>query len=119
MLLAVLQFVTDDEASGIVKRLMDACAGGSFVTISHPASDIDTGPQTEMVRRMNQSMMEKVQLRDCAGVERLFDGFELVEPGVVRVPEWRPDSELEAASPAVVWGGVARNPRVTAHRGRG
>jgi len=51
---------------------------------------------------------EKVALRDRAGVARLFDGFELVEPGVVRAPEWRPDSEIEAASPAVLWGGVAR-----------
>ena len=110
MLLAVLQFVTDDEAGKIVNRLMDACAGGSFVTISHPASDIDAEPHTEMVRRLNESMAEQVELRDRAGVARLFDGFELVEPGVVRVADWRPDSELEAASPTVLWGGVARKP---------
>ena len=42
MLIAVLQVVADDdEASAIVKRLMGACVPGSFVTISHPASDID------------------------------------------------------------------------------
>jgi hypothetical protein len=40
----------------------------------------------------------------------LFGGLELVEPGVVRAPEWRPDSDIEAASPAVLWGGVARKP---------
>ncbi len=34
-----------------------------------------------------------------------------MEPGVVRVPEWRPASALQAASPAVLWGGVARKPR--------
>jgi S-adenosyl methyltransferase len=109
MLLAVLQFVTDDdEAGGILKRLTDACPPGSFVTISHPASDIDAEQHTEMVRRLNQSVAEKVALRDRAGVTRLFDGLELVEPGVIRVPEWRPDNELAAASPAVLWGGVAR-----------
>jgi hypothetical protein len=111
MLLTVLQFVTDDhEVSAIVTRLMDACAPGSFVTISHPASDIDTEQHTEMVRRLNQSVAEKVALRDHAGVTRLFDGFELIEPGVVRAPQWRPDSDLEAASPAVLWAGVARRP---------
>jgi hypothetical protein len=78
------------------------------VTISHPASDIDTEQHTEMVRRLNQSVAEKVALRDHVGVTRLFDGFELIEPGVVRAPQWRPDSELEAASPAVLWAGVAR-----------
>ncbi|MGH3226613.1 MAG: SAM-dependent methyltransferase [Streptosporangiaceae bacterium] len=47
-------------------------------------------------------------MRDRDGVTRLFDGPELVDPGVVRVSEWRPDSDLEAASPTGLWGGVAR-----------
>ena len=111
MLVAVMHFVNDDaEASAIVNRLMDACTPGSFVTISHAASDIDAEQQTEMVRRLNQSVAEKATLRDRAGVTRLFDGLELVEPGVVRVAEWRPDSQLEAASPTGLWGGVARKP---------
>ena len=110
MLLTILQFAPDDEVGAIVGRLMDACAPGSFVTISHPASDLDAEPHGEMVRRMNESLTEKVTLRDRAGVARLFAGLELVEPGVVRVPEWRPDSDLAAASPTVLWGGVARKP---------
>ena len=111
MLLTVLQFVTDDaEVSAIVNRLMDACPPGSYLAISHPASDIDAEQHTEMVRRLNESVAEKAALRDHAGVTRLFDGLELVEPGVVRASQWRPDSELEAASPAVVWTGVARKP---------
>jgi O-methyltransferase involved in polyketide biosynthesis len=108
MLLAVLQFAGDEEAAAIVRALTSACVPGSFVTISHPASDIDAEQHAEMVRRMNRSMAEKVTLRDRGAVTRLFAGLELVEPGVVRVPEWRPDSALEAASPAVLWGGVAR-----------
>ena len=63
-----------------------------------------------MVRRLNQSVAEKATLRDRAGVTRLFDGYELVAPGVVRTAEWRPDSDLEANSPAAVWAGVARKP---------
>jgi hypothetical protein len=107
MLFTILQFVTDDEGGAIVNRLMESFVPGSFLAISHPASDIDAEQHTEMVRRLNQSVAEKVALRDRAGVTRLFDGFELVEPGVVRAPEWRPDSEIEAKSPAVLWGGVA------------
>jgi O-methyltransferase involved in polyketide biosynthesis len=110
MLIAMLQFARDDEVSAIVRRLMDGCAPGSFVTISHPASDIDAERHHEMVRRMNQSLTDKVTLRDRAGVARLFDGLDLVEPGVVRAPEWRPSSDLAAASPAVLWAGVARKP---------
>ena len=111
MLFTVLQFVLDDaEAGAIVHQLADACVPGSFIAISHPASDIDTEQHTEMVRRLTQSVAEKVALRDRAGVTRLFAGLELVEPGVVRAPEWRPNSDIEAASPAVLWGGVARKP---------
>jgi hypothetical protein len=109
MLIAVMHFVgDDDEAAAIVRTLTAACAPGSFVVISHVASDIDTEQQTELVRRLNQSVAEKATMRDRAGVTRLFDGLELVEPGVVRVSEWRPDSDLEAASPTGLWGGVAR-----------
>jgi hypothetical protein len=43
-------------------------------------------------------------------VTRLFDGLELLAPGVVRVSDWRPDSDLEAARPTGLWGGVARKP---------
>jgi len=109
MLIAVMHFVgDDDEAAAIVRSLTAACAPGSFVVISHVASDIDTEQQTELVRRLNQSVAEKATMRDRAGVTRLFDGLELVEPGVVRVSGWRPDSDLEAASPTGLWGGVAR-----------
>jgi len=110
MLIAVLQFTADDEVSAIVRCLADGCAPGSFVTISHPASDIDAEPHHEMVRRMNQSLTDTVTLRDRARVTRLFDGLDLVDPGVVRAPEWRPSSDLAAASPAVLWAGVARKP---------
>jgi hypothetical protein len=110
MLLAVLQFAPDDEASSIVKRLAAACTPGSFVTISHPASDIDAEHHAEMVRRMNQSMAQKATLRDMAGVTRLFDGLDLVEPGVVLASQWRPRSDIEAATPTGLWAGVARKP---------
>jgi hypothetical protein len=111
MLIAVMHFIGDeDEAAAIMRKLMEACASGSFVAISHVASDIDAQQQGEMVRRLNQSVAEKATMRDRAGVTRLFAGLELVEPGVVRVAQWRPDSEIEAASPTGLWGGVARKP---------
>jgi S-adenosyl methyltransferase len=111
MLIAVMHFIGDDaQASKIIGRLMDACVPGSFVVVSHVGGDIDAEQQGEMVRRLNQSVAEKATMRDRAGVTRLFAGLELVEPGVVRVSEWRPDSELEAARPTGLWGGVARKP---------
>jgi O-methyltransferase involved in polyketide biosynthesis len=109
MLIAVMHFIGDDaQASAILKRLTAACVPGSFVVISHVGGDIDAAQQGEMVRRLNQSVAEKATMRDHAGVTRLFDGLDLVEPGVVRVSDWRPASDLEAARPTGLWGGVAR-----------
>ena len=111
MLIAVMHFVGDDaEAGAIMTRLTEACVPGSYVALSHAASDIDAEQMAEMIRRLNESTAEKTTLRDRAGVTRLFAGLDLVEPGVIRAAEWRPDTDLEAASPAALWGGVARKP---------
>src|SRR5215469_11533914 len=109
MLVAVLHLIDEEDEPGeIVRQLMDRCVSGSYLVISHPASDIDTQQSAAVVRQVNTSMAEKMTTRDRASVTRLFDGYELVEPGVVRAPLWRPDSEFEAATPASLWAGVAR-----------
>jgi trans-aconitate methyltransferase len=111
MLIAVVHFIGDDaQASEIISRLTAAVVPGSYLVISHVGGDIDAAQQSEMVRRLNQSVAEKATMRDRAGVTRLFDGLELLPPGVVRVSGWRPDSDLEAARPTGLWGGVARKP---------
>jgi S-adenosyl methyltransferase len=113
MLVGIMQFAGDEaEAREIVGRLMAACAPGSFLTISHPASDIDAEQFGEATRRFNEAAPEAEQmtLRDRAAVARLFSGLDLVPPGLVRVAEWRPDSELQAASPGALWAGIARKP---------
>jgi hypothetical protein len=86
---------------------MDAVPAGSYLAISHPATDINT-PARNLASRMNEFMPIKVRFRSRAEVARFFEGLDLVEPGLVRVPEWRPDSDADPANPAAVWGGVAR-----------
>jgi hypothetical protein len=51
---------------------------------------------------------EQAAGRDNAEVMRLFDGLELLEPGLVPVQRWRPASEIEAGAHSAMWGGVAR-----------
>jgi O-methyltransferase involved in polyketide biosynthesis len=110
MLLTVLQFTAESEVYSIVERLMAACRSGSYLVVSHPASDIEADRHNEMVRRMNASMAQKVTLRDHASITGLFDCLELVEPGVVKASHWRPESDAQAATPTVLWAGVARKP---------
>ena len=56
-------------------------------------------------------MAQKVKLRDHAGISRMFDGLELVEPGVVKASQWRPESDAQAATPTVLWAAWPASPR--------
>jgi S-adenosyl methyltransferase len=111
VLMAILQFIPDeDEPHAIAARLMDAVPSGSYLVISHPASDIEAAAMANMATQLSQLMAQKVTPRSHAEVSRFFDGLELIEPGVIRAPEWRPESEADAAGASTMWAGVARKP---------
>jgi hypothetical protein len=110
MLLAILHYIPDlDEAQRIVARLVSAVPSGSYLVISHAASDIDPAEMAEMIRRMNEHLAEGNHVgRPREVVAKFFDGLDLMEPGVVKVTEWRPASAVEAAGPTSLWGGMGR-----------
>jgi hypothetical protein len=112
MLLAILHYIPDlDEAQRIVARLVSAVPSGSYLTISHAASDIDAEQMAELQRRLNEHLGEDNHVgRPHGVVAQFFDGLDLVEPGVVKVTQWRPDSSFEAQGPTSLWGGAARKP---------
>ena len=116
---AVLHFVADDAlAYGALERYVAAAAPGSYLAISHGSvpeeAHIDELSQTaENVYQARTST--PVQGRSRAGVERFFAGLELVEPGLVWLPQWRPapdDAADFADHPAecLILGGVGRKP---------
>jgi hypothetical protein len=111
MLLGILHMIPDeDDPHAIVTTLTGAVPPGSFLVISHPASDIDAAAGAEASRRYNAQAPESATFRSRPDVLGFFGGLELVQPGLVRVPEWRPRSEIEARTPSNLWGGVARKP---------
>ena len=111
VLMAVLQFVPDaDDPYGLVRRLMAAVPDGSYLVISHPAADIQAAAMAGMATRLNKLMAQQVKPRSKAEVTAFFDGLDLVEPGVVRCPEWRPDRPEDAAGKSTMWGGVGEKP---------
>jgi hypothetical protein len=100
LLVSVLHMVEDrEDPHAIVAALIDALAAGSFLVLTHVASDLEPEAMAEMARRVNQHVVKPATPRDHATVRRLFGDLELVPPGLVRVPEWRPESP-EAASTA-------------------
>jgi hypothetical protein len=109
MLVAVLHMLRDEEEPGaIVGRFTGAVPPGSFLVISHLASDVQQDTMAEMGRRLNESMTQQFTMRTRAQVAGFFDGLTLVDPGVVLTHEWRPDSSDDAKTPGVLWAGVAR-----------
>jgi hypothetical protein len=111
MLLAVMHFVSDaHDPAGLIAKLMDAVPSGSYLVIGHHTADIY--PElTEFARYLSELNPDfAATLRSKEQVARLFAGLDLVEPGVVQISKWRPDSELTARAAAALWGGVARKP---------
>ncbi len=72
--------------------------------------DIHAAEMAAMANRLNAMMAEKVTFRSQAEVAPFFAGLELIEPGMTNVPDWRPETDEEASSPAALWAGVARKP---------
>jgi S-adenosyl methyltransferase len=108
MLLAVLQFILDEQDPyGLVSRLVAALPSGSYLVISHPTDDFNPN-RGESMKVYNERSADQAVVRDKAATARFFDGLELLEPGVVPVAQWRPDSDLTAARPSSMWCGVAR-----------
>ena len=65
----------------------------------------------EMRERLNRSWSpRRAPTARTDEVVRFFDGLTLVEPGMVRIQQWRPRSEAQAKSAAAMWGGVGRKP---------
>ena len=111
MLIAVLHLIVDaDDPCELVRRLVDAVVPGSYVVISHVASDIGTGAMISMANRLNELMEQQAVPRTYQEIAAFFAGLDLLEPGLVRVPEWRPASAGDAAVRAQMWGAIGRKP---------
>jgi hypothetical protein len=111
VLMAILHLIPDDDnPAGVVATLMDALPPGSYLALSHIASDIETQALGAAATRVSSFIMQKQTYRTHDQVLRFFDGLDLVDPGLARIQQWRPGSDMEARMPAALWGGVARKP---------
>jgi S-adenosyl methyltransferase len=112
MLLIILHLISDaDDPYDIVATLLRALPAGSYLVLAHPASDIRAAQMAEMTKRVNQRMGgPKATMRDRAAVTRLFDGLQLLEPGVVQPQQWRPEPGILSPPQVRAWCGVARKP---------
>ncbi|CAL9653917.1 SAM-dependent methyltransferase [Streptomyces sp. Tu 3180] len=106
----ILGHVADyDRARSVVTRLMDALPSGSHLCVNDGSRGID--PVFERAQdAYNESGAVPYHLRTVDQIAAFFDGLDLVDPGVVPVPLWRPDPAAPAPEPIGEHGGLARKP---------
>ena len=91
MLLCIMQYVPDSAGPHqIVSRLMEQVSPGSYLTMSDTTRDIETEQMVAGAAQYNQRLGPNVFTpRTGAEFAAFFDGLDLVEPGLVPLPQWR------------------------------
>lgn len=112
---ALMHYITDeDEARRVIGTFKDALPSGSYLTIG--VWTIDDAPREVMEKyaEMSRTLTTPGRPRERAAVLRYFEGFDLVDPGLVHSPAWRPDGPddllFDEPQRSVTWVGVARKP---------
>lgn len=112
LLVAALHLIKPEEdPAGIVAALRDAAAPGSHLVISHFTDEAQPG-KTAAIGKLYDRATSPAVPRSHAEILRFFDGWDMLDPGLVYVPLWRPDEGETVADPErfLVFGGVGRLP---------
>ncbi len=112
LMVTILHFIADaDDPAGLVGFLTGSLAAGSHLVISHATHDAAPDEVAE-VEKLYAGTSAAAQARSHEQILRFFDGFELVEPGLVDQPRWRPEAASTPDHPERVWfyAGIGRKP---------
>jgi len=113
IMVAVLHFIGDRDAPGnALHAFRQALAPGSYLAISHATHELHPPELTAAHRALYRRTATPMTMRARTQVEALFEGFELIPPGVVLTEQWRPDPDADVDDPqrAPVWAGVGYRP---------
>ncbi|MGN9846168.1 SAM-dependent methyltransferase [Nonomuraea sp. H19] len=109
MLVGILHHLHDDEdPKGIVEAYMAAVPPGSHLFITHFC---DSSQEARDAEQKFLALLGTGRFRTPEEITAFFDGFELLEPGVVPLPLWRPDGEVPrrlTVGQRLMYGGIAR-----------
>ncbi|MBC9725968.1 SAM-dependent methyltransferase [Streptomyces sp. TRM68367] len=113
MLVAILHFVEDaDDPYGAVAELRDALAPGSLLALTHASYEgIPLPPErADGAVDVYKDIRNPLVMRSREEIAQFFEGYDMVEPGLVPMPHWRPDTAAEGEDPYAFSGfaGVGR-----------
>ena len=109
-MLAILHAVPDaDDPYAIVAKIIEAVPSGSYLAITHGASDlIDPGALQGLYASLNGKAQQRFQWRTREQMARFFADMDLVEPGLVRVDDWRQEPGTTDTRKSAMWAAVGR-----------
>ncbi|KUN38581.1 hypothetical protein AQJ30_13615 [Streptomyces longwoodensis] len=102
LLVAILHFVEDeDDPYAAVAELRDACAPGSMLILTHASYEgIPLPPErAEGAVDVYKDIRNPLIMRSREDIARFFEGYDMVEPGLVPMPRWRPETSPEDEDP--------------------
>jgi hypothetical protein len=93
LLVGVLHQISDTDLPRVLGRYRDAMTRGSYLGLSQASTEGPTERALAMRDQYNRGYGEGIEmtLRSREEIMELFEGFELVEPGLVKTVQWRPD----------------------------
>jgi SAM-dependent methyltransferase len=108
LLVSVVHFLADsDDPWRIVATIRDGLAPGSYLVLSHGTSEGRPAMIKAAESLYNANVSTSAHARSRAEILRFFDGFSLVDPGLVYIPEWRPDAPSDRPADASQYGNMA------------
>jgi len=110
LLAGVVHFVPDAADPGdLIRQLVEPLAAGSYLLISHATFD-GQPPGLVETQRLSARTATEISPRPYAEIVRYFDGLTLVEPGLVFIPQWRPDPDEPDGRPERIaaYAGIGR-----------
>ena len=109
-MLMILHVIPDsDDPWALVAKVMDVLPSGSYLAVSHLGSDLlDQEAKQGFENIVSRSAQQQYIGRNREQMARFFEGTDLVEPGLVRVEEWRPDPDPGETGRSTLWCALGR-----------
>ncbi len=109
LMIAMVHFLTIEEQKAVMGQLRDALAPGSFLAATHVTTEGKSPDAVARIESVYATTPTPIYFRDRDTIAHFFDGFDLVDPGLVTVDAWRPDPQDPAPEPTRwLYGGVGR-----------
>ena len=102
--LAAWHFVDDgDNPAGVLETYRRMLVPGSYLALTHATIDGATGDLVRNVQSQYQSVMKNPSPRTRQEIAAFFEGFQILEPGIVNLPAWRPEKPQDAEGAENIW----------------